>query len=137
MDIKSEFFSDRNTNIIREIICAEILKKTGIKIPLQQKESVYIIMRYCFTNYSLNSCDLQEIEYLNKKTMDILIPNVMSNIEQYIKYIKCIDSINNPQTENLKILDYPQQTTLKRSEKNELFDYSVEFNNSMETIFYH
>ena len=127
--VKDAFFGSENVSEIQNQIVMQIYSITGKKIPFQKPESVYTVMRYTFTNYSLNSCDIEnELPYLNKKCLDILIPNILNSMEQYLNYMKLLK-------EDTRVLDYPKQTTNKRSEENKSFDYTVTLNNSVDSIF--
>ena len=127
--VKDAFFGDDNVSNIQNQIVMKIYGITGKKIPFQKPESVYTMMRYTFTNYSLNSCDVEnELPYLNEKCLEIVIPNILNSMDQYLKYMKLLN-------EDTRVLDYPKQTTAKRSEENKSFDYSVSINKSVDSIF--
>ena len=131
--IKELFFSEGNILLLQKTIVSEIYSTTGKRIPFQKPESVFTMMRYTFTNHALNTCDPNsELEYLNKKFISIVLPNIVNSIEQYLKYIQTISNIDNGKT---TLLNYPQQTNIKRSQDNKSFDYSVPNIEKSNTIF--
>jgi hypothetical protein len=110
--------------LIQQQLIYKIKKITGIKIPFQKKQSVFIMMRYTFTNFSLNqNCKFdKQISDLNDKCISLIIKSVLNNMEQYINYIKTLENDND-------LLPYPTQTSTHVTNKS--FDYSVDFNNEL------
>lgn len=94
--IKQKFFSDENLNFINKQIVNLIYEKTNFKIPLQNTLIIRQTMIDIFNihyNYILNNVNV-EINKLNKKTIDILIKNILLNLKFKDKFKKDIEDIN-------------------------------------------
>ena len=76
-------------------------------------------MEHVYKNYARNlEYDYYEqVKELNDKFFEIVIPNILNNMEQYINYKKQIDN------DVIQPLPYPTQTNEKIN--NEMFDYSI------------
>ena len=129
MELYNSYMSINNMTNVQNQIIHRIKRITNIKIPFQKEESLYIMMRYTFSNFSMNGTDInKEVEYLNDKCLELVVPNIMNSMEQYIRYLKSIDDTKH----NENLLDYPKQSNSK--EINKMFDYSVSFNKSVDSF---
>jgi len=119
MEVNKIFFSEQNINYLKKQLVLDIREKTGIKISEQKDESIHIMMEHVYKNYSKNlEYDYYEqVKELNDKFFEIVIPNILNNMEQYINYKKKIDN------DVIEPLPYPTQTT--EHINNEMFDYSI------------
>lgn len=119
MDVHKIFFSEQNINYLNKQLVLDILEKTQIKIAEQKEELIHIMMEHVYKNYAKNlEYDYYEqVRELNDKFFEIVIPNILNNMEQYINYKKKIDN------DVIEPLPYPSQTT--EHINNEMFDYSI------------
>ena len=89
------FFSDENIEIINKQLVLNIFKATNkkYKIPFQKKDSLLTVMRYVWIQYSKNlDFDLKgQINKLNCIVVYEISPNVITNIQQQIGYIKDVE----------------------------------------------
>jgi len=91
------FFSDENIELINKLLILTIFKKSDgeIKIAPQSKEQLIIVMRYIFIEnakhlpYNIKN----QILELNYIVVNDIIPNIITNITQKIKYL---DKLNKP-----------------------------------------
>src|SRR3989344_1793489 len=100
------FFSDENIKRIQRHIKDAVLEKSkgAFKLKVDQDISdVLIVMRAIFLEHGLNMPTQikRQVKILNKKTLDYILPNMMSNIKQQYNYIK---EINNPHRNILPLL---------------------------------
>lgn len=95
--LKQVFFSPENIEIIQKMLIMLVYKKTNkeIVIAMQSRERLTIVMAWIFDNYSKNLPYKikEQIEELNRITINEILPDLLSNIDQYIGYIR---DINNP-----------------------------------------
>ena len=119
MNVHKIFFSEQNINYLKKQLVLDILEKTEIKIAEQKDESIHIMMEHVYKNYARNlEYDYYEqVKELNDKFFEIVIPNILNNMEQYINYKKKIDN------DVIEPLAYPTQTT--EHINYEMFDYSI------------
>jgi hypothetical protein len=114
-NLENVFFSDENIDLINKQLILTVFKKSKNQfvIPNQSKESLIIVMRYVFIEYSRNlPYDINnQIKELNCIVVGEILPNIITNITQRIDYLKEIDCpkkqlldlpINVNKTKNLK-----------------------------------
>lgn len=92
------FFSDENIKRIQRHIRETVLEKSKGAFKLQVDQDVsdlLIVMRAIFLEHGLNMPTQikRQVKILNKKTVDYIIPDMMTNIKQQYKYLK---EINDP-----------------------------------------
>lgn len=89
------FFSDDNIILINKQIVLSVYDKTNIKIPFQSNSSLIIVMRYIFLEYARHlPFDISnQINELNCHVVSDILPNILTNVNQRIDYLK---EINNP-----------------------------------------
>ena len=89
-ELSTKFFSRVNIDHIQKEIINGILTKSGgqYKIGKQSEEALEIVMRAMYLQHSRNlPCKIEEqVNELNKYVFDFCIPNIMTNIKQYIGY---------------------------------------------------
>lgn len=104
-NLSNHFFSQCNINHIQKLIIVNTayLSNNKYKIGNQSEQIIKNIMNDVYLSYSNNTiCDkevINEVNRLNDIIIDIIMPKIMSNINQYIKYL---EKINNP----LQIIDH-------------------------------
>lgn len=87
------FFSKKNIEIIQNLIRKKIydMSNNEYVIGYQNSDELLIIMRSIYLEYSKNVQDVNyitpQIKYLNKKVVDDVIPNILSAIKLYVKFL--------------------------------------------------
>lgn len=98
--LSNAFFSSDNIQIIQNGIRAGVYKKSKNRfiIDNQNEDTVKIIMRSIFLQYSINSPnDIKEqIERLNNMVYDFAIPKVYNEAIGYINYCRDASTIQPP-----------------------------------------
>lgn len=106
-DLENIFFSDENIDTINKQLILKVYNYTKglIKISKQSKESLIIVMRYVFIEYAkhLPYNIKNQILELNCIVIGEIFPNVLTNANQKIDYLK---EINSPR----KLLPLPVNT---------------------------
>ena len=94
------YFSDMNFDVIQKTIRYNVYNATEKVVSDQSKNELYIIMRSIllqYANFRVSSTDLlDEIRDLNKRVVDYCSNNVISNVQQYLGYIKDIEKLPTP-----------------------------------------
>jgi len=95
------FMSNENVELIQKKLILTILKESNglILINRQKDADLLFIMKYVYNNYSrhLPFKIKEQIRELNNKVVELIKPDLMSNIQQHIDYIK---EINKPREIN-------------------------------------
>lgn len=120
------FVSNQNQDQLNKRVVVKVFQKTGIKIPVQKKESVLTLSRYV---YSQNARHIvcpgaigRQIEELNDLAEDLIVKNILNNLEQHVVYLN--DLQKNEKEKSL--LPYPERSnTRPRSDTHKSFDYTV------------
>lgn len=98
--LENVFFSDENMDMINRNLVYSVWKHTGgeYKIKNQSKEKLIIVMRYIFIEYAKHlPYDVKgQIKDLNCRVVTDLVPNIITNIQQYVGYLKDIEKIREP-----------------------------------------
>lgn len=94
------YFSMENQQFLLNKLKYEVFKKTKIVIPEQNPTDLFLVMRGMYLEnyrYLLNNQSLtQQINFFNQYVIDWCIPNIISNLEQHLAYLKDIDSPLSP-----------------------------------------
>ena len=87
--LNQTFFSKANIKIIQNGIRFHIHKKTNNIIGKQNETDLVIIMRAIFFQHSRNlpTNIAEQIEELNEKVIESVLPNLISNVKQYQEYL--------------------------------------------------
>ena len=93
--ISKIFFSNKNIEYIQATIRYSVYQKTKKTISDQDPDAIKIIMRSMYLQYSQNlSCKFkQQLDHLNYKVVEYCVPQVLSGMEQYVKYLKDITTM--------------------------------------------
>jgi hypothetical protein len=106
-DLENIFFSDANIDLINKQLILAVWKQSNkqYKIEFQDKNKLIIIMRYVFIEYAKNlPYDLKkQITELNCIMVGIMLPDIITNFEQKIGYLKYIEN-------RAPLLDLPKST---------------------------
>ena len=93
------FFSKSNVDKIQEKIKEIILETLNVKLTSNQNtESLLMVMRYIylqegrFLNYRIE----EQVETLNNKLLELIIPDISTGVKQQLGYIKYINEPLNP-----------------------------------------
>jgi len=110
--LETTFFSDDNIDLINKQLILGVFKKTNgtIKIPPQSNASLLIVMRYVFLEFAkhLPYDIMGQIKDLNCMVVSEILPNIITNVNQRIDYLK---EIENPR----KILELPKNVSSKNN----------------------
>ena len=94
------YFSDMNLDAIQKTIRYNVFNSTDKIVSDQSKNELYIVMRSIllqYANFRVSDTDLlNEIRDLNKKVVNYCSNNVISNVQQYLGYIKDIEKLPTP-----------------------------------------
>ena len=108
--LSSEFFSQKNISKIQSLIKTQIKSKSGITVQTEQNvEDLLDKMCETYRDYSMNfpTHISDQVNKLNKILIDSIVPGAITNIKQYLHYIKDI-------TQPLKPMDRPVNVSSKR-----------------------
>lgn len=96
--LQQVFFSRENVKIIQNNLRQIVYKKSGHVIQNQSYDNLFIIMRSIYLQYSkhINTNIKAQIKELNQLVYNYSIPNILSNIEQYIGYKKEMSTLPVP-----------------------------------------
>lgn len=83
------FFSQMNVDALQGEIVRRVSETAGRPISRQSDFELLIVMRSIYLQYSNNdpATVVDEVRWLNGKVLDFVIPNVMSNIIQFQRYM--------------------------------------------------
>ena len=98
-NLSNIFFSDINVNAINSAIKSNIKKITGSSIDNQLNNSLFIIMRSTYLQYSQNISSndiLAEIKYLNKMVINYCVEKIISELIAYNSYLEDINHLPIP-----------------------------------------
>lgn len=99
-ELNQLYFSMENQQFLLNKLKYEVFKKTKIVIPEQNPTDLFLVMRGMYLEnyrYLLNNQSLtQQINFFNQYVLDWCIPNIISNLEQHLAYLKDIDSPLSP-----------------------------------------
>ena len=109
-----EFFSKKNIDLLQTSIIKNIynLSNGKYKIKRQSDRELKLIMRSIYLQYSQHKkCNIKkQIYHLNKKILEYALPNILTNIKQFIGYKRDVDylpiPLNNPQNLSIKGTKY-------------------------------
>ena len=103
------FFSKSNVDNIQQTIKNIVLKTLNVELTENQNtESLLMVMRYVylqdgrFLKYNIN----EQVRMLNKKLLNIIMPDIITGVKQQLGYIKYINSpltpIDRPFSDSVK-----------------------------------
>ena len=113
----ANFFSDYNMKYLQKLLKLNVKQRIKHDITEQSFHELYVIMLHVYVNFGKH-CQQKEndVSYLNELTLSILIPMVISNVQQHIGYLSDICSLPVP-------MERGQATTIKGSNTNEFTGY--------------
>jgi hypothetical protein len=96
--LSTEYFSKENMKRIQKKIKQRVYEATNKKFKLtedQDEMDLLIVMRAVFLDEGKNLPHkiISQVKILNNKTLDYLMPDLLTNLQQQVAYIK---EINNP-----------------------------------------
>ena len=104
------YFTDTNINYIQSKLIQYTKQQTGQQISKQNCNDVLQAMQYFYANYpQLTINDItarQNVEQLNDLVIRDLLSQIVSNVKQYLSYIKDINS-------SRTLLEYGAATSIK------------------------
>jgi hypothetical protein len=94
------FFSRTNMERIQIELRYQVWIQSGKKYVVDKQSDIEmeVIMRAIFLQYSLNQDKnfKKQIDYLNKLVLDYCVPNVLTEVEQYLGYLDAVQKLPNP-----------------------------------------
>jgi hypothetical protein len=89
------FFSEENINRIQKKLKVVIYERSQGKFKLeedQDESDLVVVMRYIYLDFCKNlpSHIVRQVKLLNDKTVDYIVPDLLTNIKQYYGYIRDI-----------------------------------------------
>jgi hypothetical protein len=111
--ISNTFFSEINVNAINTAIRANIKNNYNVLIPDQINNSLFIIMRSIYLQYSQNISTndvIAEVKYLNKLVIDYCLEKITSELVAYKRYKNDIDFLPIPMDNPTDTSDWRQYT---------------------------
>ena len=94
------FFSKNNIDRIQKEMRYTVWIQSGKKYVIDNQSPIEleIVMRAIFLQYSLNqNQDFgKQITYLNKLVLDYCVPNILSEVQQYLGYLDNVQKLPNP-----------------------------------------
>jgi len=94
------YFSKANLNIVHDIIRYTVYNNTNEKyiIGKQSDIDIQIIMRSMFLQHSpnLENNITKQIEFLNNKVVEWVVPKIIVEIEQYFGYLNSVQYLPDP-----------------------------------------
>ena len=107
--VSNVFFAIENINIINKGIILAVYKLTKgeFKIPPQSNEDLIIAMTYIFSNYSENLPYniKKQIKVLNDLVVQNVVPGIITNLQQYIGYLKDASQLPDPLPRPINVND--------------------------------
>ena len=108
-DVGLLFFSKSNVDNIQKTIKNIVLKTLNVELTQNQNtESLLMVMRYVylqdgrFLKYNIN----EQVGMLNKKLLNIIMPDIITGVKQQLGYIKYISTpltpIDRPFSDSVK-----------------------------------
>lgn len=98
-EVSKCFFSRKNINLLQNAVIFNVNKKLELdgidyKIGKQDEKHLHVVMRGIYLQESNNlPCGLgKQIRRLNGKVIDFVIPNIITNVKQYVYYLKDIST---------------------------------------------
>jgi hypothetical protein len=109
-ELEQTFFSLENQNNIQRMIQREVVIRSGgtYKIGDQNEIHLQAVMRYVFLNNARNLSDYidDQVNELNVLVLNECIPNIISNIQQHLHYLKDASEMYTP-------IDRPSNVNIK------------------------
>jgi hypothetical protein len=94
------YFSDMNLDAVQKTIRYNVYNTTDKVVSEQSKNELYVVMRSIllqYANFRVSDDNLiNEIRDLNKRVVEYCSENVISNVQQYLGYIKDIEKLPTP-----------------------------------------
>jgi len=85
------FFSPQNVDLVQKQIIATVYKRTkgAYLIEKQNEEDLQVVMRSMFLQHARHVADhiKEQIQELNNLVTDDVVPNIISEVNQYIGYL--------------------------------------------------
>lgn len=116
-DLSVLYFTQENIDYLQTQIIKRIYEKTSKKhlVGKQSEDELIIVMRSIYFQHSKNMRDRldQQINILNELVLEYCVDNVLTNLQQYVKYIHDI-------TTDQPLMDKPVSTNIKGDKTLEL-----------------
>lgn len=96
--LSNTFFSKQNIQILQNAIRADVFKATNQYIGNQDENELKTIMRSIFLQYSANRPNYikEQVKALNNKVLSYCVPDIVGEIDGYLKYRRDISTLAMP-----------------------------------------
>jgi hypothetical protein len=106
------YFSDKNIAKIQEMIKISVYRESKGKFRLdvdQDESDLLVTMRYIYIEHALHlpTHIKEQVNVLNKKTINYIVPDMLTNIKQQYMYLKDI-------SEPIKTIDRPLNVSSRK-----------------------
>ncbi|VVU94858.1 hypothetical protein CPAV1605_583 [seawater metagenome] len=99
-NVSNVFFSSKNIDIINKAIILTVYDFTNqeFKIPPQSNNDLMIVMSFVYDNYAENlPYDItKQVRKLNDQVVKNVVPGIITNLQQYIGYLKDASQLPTP-----------------------------------------
>lgn len=98
-EVSKYFFSRNNIDLLQRAIVGNVNKRLELdnidyKIGKQSEDNLHVVMRAMYLQEACHyKCSfVEQVRKLNGKVLNFIIPNIITNVKQYVGYIKDISS---------------------------------------------
>lgn len=92
------YFSKKNIDAMHVQIITRVADITGRTISQQSDDELFIVMRSIYLQYSDNNPTsyVDEVRWLNTMVLEYVIPNIVVNMQEYLKYLQDAGKVSVP-----------------------------------------
>jgi hypothetical protein len=98
--LQTAFFSEKNIEVLQKLIAYHVWIQSNKRhrIARQDDNQLKIVMKSIYFTYSKNLDNniMQQVKELNSYVLDYCVPEVLSNVEQYLSYKKRVSNLPVP-----------------------------------------
>ena len=84
------FFSAKNRDALQGEVVRRVLELTERRISQQSEDELLLVMRSVYLQHAVNLDQraAEEVRMLNARVLDYCVPNIVTNLSQYIQYLR-------------------------------------------------
>lgn len=97
--VSNAFFCNTNLDALQGEIARRVKEYCGRSISRQSDTEVLVVMRSVYLQYGMNASEtdiLPEIRMLNHRVLEYCVPNIISNLVQYDRYLTEVGRVPAP-----------------------------------------
>lgn len=96
--LSTAFFSGANVEALQMSFAQHVGDATGLSLSRQDDPSLLVIMQYVFVEHARNEADgvERQVADLNDHVLAICLPQIMTGLQSYLRYIKDIATLPVP-----------------------------------------